>query len=90
MKLAEVTRPGSEDGHGIHFPMTFKNTSVRVTVVREALQALNSSLAPTDYMGRFAAYRKVFELIARYKFEKDARINTIKVVVDDLAGVGVI
>jgi hypothetical protein len=69
MPLDHITLPGFEDGRGVHFPMMNGNTHIRVFVPRAALQSEGAALAEGQYMGRFKAFRDVYEAVAREKFE---------------------
>ncbi len=83
--LAHVDRPGIEDRLGVHFPMMYREMSVRVLVTRLAL-AGNRVPLEGSYLARFERDRELFETVAREKFNPDWPAAKITITQDDMLG----
>jgi Protein of unknown function (DUF1488) len=69
MALDSVKRPGYANAQGVHFAMLAGNATIRVLVTRAALQGGTSALQENFFLIRFNAYRDVYEIAAKQKFE---------------------
>jgi hypothetical protein len=85
MPLRSLNRPGFENIQGVHFPMTHDETTVRVLVTHEVLQAIDGSPHEQGgHIARFEAYRREFEAIASAKYDGARFHGPLKIAPPDL------
>jgi hypothetical protein len=82
--LEHMNFRGYEDARGVHFPMRDGQKMVRVFVTRAALEGQKADLAEGGFLPRFEAFRRIYEDVARSKYQTGAVKTAIRVNLEDV------